>query len=119
MRKTCGRSSTVEHDLAKVETRVQLPLPAPNKVYMKAKKCLTCSDTGYFTNPFDQTFKCDCKKKKRVRTKTISIDAAIKICDEEIKKVIDEHPDFGSPPFFRALGMAKIKERFLFLKIKK
>ena len=32
---------------------------------MKNKyKCSICKDTGYFINPFDQKFKCDCKKKK-------------------------------------------------------
>lgn len=28
-------------------------------------KCRKCDDTGEFTNPFDQTFKCDCRKKKQ------------------------------------------------------
>ena len=33
---------------------------------MKKKKydCDICGDTGEFTNPFDQTFKCKCKEKK-------------------------------------------------------
>jgi len=33
---------------------------------MKKKKfdCSICEDEGYYMNPFDQTIKCDCKKKK-------------------------------------------------------
>jgi hypothetical protein len=31
----------------------------------RRKKCDTCNDTGTFTNPFDQTFKCGCKKKDK------------------------------------------------------
>ena len=32
---------------------------------MKKKKCNVCDDTGYFTNPFDQTYPCKCKKKTK------------------------------------------------------
>lgn len=28
-------------------------------------KCKICNDTGRFTNPFDQEYKCDCTKPKR------------------------------------------------------
>ena len=31
-------------------------------------KCSTCQDSGEFTNPFDQTFKCYCRQKKRKPT---------------------------------------------------
>ena len=31
------------------------------------KKCLICYGRGWFTNPFDQTFKCSCQTKKRKR----------------------------------------------------
>lgn len=29
--------------------------------------CEKCKDEGYWSNPFDQEFKCDCKKKKYKR----------------------------------------------------
>lgn len=33
----------------------------------KKYKCPVCEDTGKFTNPFDQTIKCDCQIKPRKR----------------------------------------------------
>ena len=33
----------------------------------KKYKCDICQDTGKWSNPFDQEFKCDCQIKKRKR----------------------------------------------------
>ena len=54
-------------------------------------KCVICQDTGYFTNPFDQTYSCACKKKKRKHNKkpsekvetrgTMTLDEAQKVAE--------------------------------------
>lgn len=33
----------------------------------KKYNCDRCEDTGYWSNPFDEQFRCDCKKKKYKR----------------------------------------------------
>ena len=50
-------------------------------------KCTICDDTGYFTNPFDQTYKCSCMdKKKKQNKKAIPVELPVMQNLPEVKK---------------------------------
>ncbi len=33
--------------------------------YKALRSCVSCNGKGYFTNPFDFTYRCDCYKKTK------------------------------------------------------
>lgn len=40
------------------------------------KSCPTCDGTGYFTNPFDVTYRCECyKKTKKYKNRRQDVDS--------------------------------------------